>query len=93
MESKAAMEEWKDQFERDMIEVAKSQALNQGDLQTATWTTGNVREARAPVKRKALAPGSGGSAPSKASQAKATKSKRMTVNPDGAIAAQSCRKK
>lgn len=40
-------------FERDMIELCKHNALNQGLVRTGLWTEGELQQTRLPAKRKA----------------------------------------
>lgn len=76
-------------FERNMIELIKAARLNEGKLQTATWTAGDLRQARQPVKRKGTAAsasgGGGGAKPQR-------QGRKQAPNVDGSIASVSVKK-
>jgi hypothetical protein len=77
-------------FERDMIELLKSARLNEGSLQTATWTSGDLRQARQPVKRKGTAASAAGTGTASAKPPR--QGRKRTLNPDGSIASVSVKK-
>ena len=90
----AALDESRAKFERDMIELIKWRRLNEEKLQAATWSSGDLRKARAPVKRKgtaASASASGANATAVAPKP-ARQGKRQGPNVNGSIASVSVKR-
>jgi len=95
----ATADESRAKFERDLIEMIKASKLNEGKLQIATWSSGDLRKARQPVKRK----GTAASASSTVTNAQASNSnnnnnnkrqgRKQAPNLDGSIASASSVKK
>lgn len=84
----------REKFERDMIELCKSAEMNRGSVQTATWTAGDLRRLRDPVKRKGSASTAAATSvpPPTAAAAPTGKRSRAPPNPDGSIASVSVKK-
>jgi len=83
----------REKFERDMIELCKSAEMNRGSVQTATWTAGDLRRLRDPVKRKGSASTAAATSAVPATAAAPTgRRSRAPPNPDGSIASVSVKK-
>jgi len=82
--------ESREKFERDMIELQKANTLNEGSIQIATWTKGDLRRLRDPVKRKGSA--STAAATSSAPHKSGGGGRHQPPNLDGSIASVSVKK-